>query len=878
MKKTIYYFSGTHWDREWYIPYQEFRMKLVGALDALVELLEHDPHFGVFHLDGQTVVLEDYREIRPENAARLQKQIAAGRVLIGPWYVMPDEFLTSGEALIRNFLTGSRLCREWGAAPWTVGYVPDIFGHIAQLPQILRGVGIQSAMLARGLPPDTPPFFRWRAPNGDEVTAYRFPPQEGYGSFCLQVTGRLTSFAECAPDDPAFAERAAAYIDREFARANAPFAVACDAMDHEPPHRYTSAYIDRLRALYPDCDIRHTDMRELFERLTPFADTLPVHTGELSSASKDGGMPTIFHTLSSRVSLKQRNSCAESLLEKLTEPALVCGRLRGVSPPPAYRRRAWEYLLQNHPHDSLCGCSLDQVHEDMLYRFAQTEEICEALLKHLRDSLFGRQVIPAEGGFIHLFDPAPTARRGMLTVTVPFKPDFPKYREPFGYEDINCFRLYTLSGQEIPYTITKLSKNRVFLRFGETWEKVDEYTLAFAADLLPAGLTAVRVSPCTAPVRFFGTPLFNGDAIENDLVRLSWHNDGTVDLYDKSAGRTYSRLLRLWEDGEIGDGWNSVRPKAGSAVTGGWLTGVTAAVNSPLLAVVTLHILYTVPAGLQRTDQGLSRSGETVSLPVDLTLTLWRESRMPEVRLALDNTADNHRLRLALPVGKDIGRYTVNQSFAFIERQMEPDPATASWVEADPAEKNMHGIIFARRADGSGLAFVGQHGFYEAGGGQGTLFVTLLRGFDRVYYRDRLTTGQERGRHEFTFTLVPLQPTDTPCRLQQLQDEEKTAVRSFCADRAHTDSLLSVQGDVCISALKPAEDDSADIILRLYNPADVSARADIATPYVLHSAALCDLAEQPTGSLTPHSGQIFATLAPWQIQTFRLTILCKNEE
>ena len=121
MKKTIYYFSGTHWDREWYIPYQEFRMKLVGALDALVELLEHDPHFGVFHLDGQTVVLEDYREIRPENAARLQKQIAAGRVLIGPWYVMPDEFLTSGEALIRNFLTGSRLCREWGAAPWTVG-------------------------------------------------------------------------------------------------------------------------------------------------------------------------------------------------------------------------------------------------------------------------------------------------------------------------------------------------------------------------------------------------------------------------------------------------------------------------------------------------------------------------------------------------------------------------------------------------------------------------------------------------------------------------------------------------------------------------------------------------------------------------------------
>ena len=117
MKKTIYYFSGTHWDREWYVPYQEFRMKLVVAVDRLLDVLEQDPQFGVFHFDGQTIVLEDYLEIRPENRERLAAQIQSGRVVIGPWYCQPDEFLVSGESLVRNFLIGADICHRFGVEP-----------------------------------------------------------------------------------------------------------------------------------------------------------------------------------------------------------------------------------------------------------------------------------------------------------------------------------------------------------------------------------------------------------------------------------------------------------------------------------------------------------------------------------------------------------------------------------------------------------------------------------------------------------------------------------------------------------------------------------------------------------------------------------------
>ncbi|HOL15046.1 MAG TPA: hypothetical protein PLZ49_02505, partial [Bacillota bacterium] len=131
----------THWDREWYLTFQEFRFKLVRLVDSLLEIMEQDPEYRYFTLDGQAIILEDYLEIRPENRPRLEKLIREGRILIGPWYVLPDEFYVSGEALIRNMQRGIAVCEEYGGA-MMVGYVPDQFGHVAQMPQVFQGFGI----------------------------------------------------------------------------------------------------------------------------------------------------------------------------------------------------------------------------------------------------------------------------------------------------------------------------------------------------------------------------------------------------------------------------------------------------------------------------------------------------------------------------------------------------------------------------------------------------------------------------------------------------------------------------------------------------------------------------------------------------------------
>ncbi len=168
--KKLFIVPHSHWDREWYQPFQEFRARLVRMVDKLLATMEADPEFRFFVLDGQTIVLEDYLEIRSENAERLRRLIREGRVLIGPWYILPDEFLVSGESVIRNLLRGAAISREWGTPRMPIGYLPDQFGHIAQMPQLLRRAGLGAAVLWRGVPPAiTENEFRWEAPDGSPV-------------------------------------------------------------------------------------------------------------------------------------------------------------------------------------------------------------------------------------------------------------------------------------------------------------------------------------------------------------------------------------------------------------------------------------------------------------------------------------------------------------------------------------------------------------------------------------------------------------------------------------------------------------------------------------------------------------------------------------
>ena len=186
--RKIYLQVSTHWDREWYRPYQEFRYRLIGVTDKIFDQTTKKEHFRKFFFDGQTIVIENYLGLLPQNREKVADLIREGSIEIGPWYVMPDECLVSGESLIRNFLQGRQVCREFGVKPYPYGYVNDVFGHIAQFPQLMNQIGIHMTYQSRGLSGAGQDMrhFIWEAPDGSQCYGYKCnyaDAYEVYGKF-----------------------------------------------------------------------------------------------------------------------------------------------------------------------------------------------------------------------------------------------------------------------------------------------------------------------------------------------------------------------------------------------------------------------------------------------------------------------------------------------------------------------------------------------------------------------------------------------------------------------------------------------------------------------------------------------------------------------
>lgn len=150
--KTAHIVSHTHWDREWYLPYEKHHVRLVQLVDALLAKLDGDSAFRSFYLDGQTIILEDYLQVLPENKEKLEQYIRDGRILIGPWYILQDAFLTSGEANVRNMQIYHQDAEKYGE-PSKIGYFPDTFGLVGQTPQLMLQSGITNAFFGRGVKP-----------------------------------------------------------------------------------------------------------------------------------------------------------------------------------------------------------------------------------------------------------------------------------------------------------------------------------------------------------------------------------------------------------------------------------------------------------------------------------------------------------------------------------------------------------------------------------------------------------------------------------------------------------------------------------------------------------------------------------------------------
>ncbi|MFL5942315.1 MAG: glycosyl hydrolase-related protein [Gaiellaceae bacterium] len=346
----------THWDREWYLPFEQFRLRLGAVVDGVLDTLETDPAFTSFTLDGQAIVLEDYVEVRPQNEGRLRALLAAGRLEVGPSYVLPDEILVGGEPLVRNLLLGRRVCRRFGVEPSGAGYLPDSFGHPAQMPQILAGFGIRTCLFSRGMGDeldDVGVIFRWRAGPAEVVACQMHPHYDNFA----RLTWHHDAEQRVRGIVDAFGDLVRSAGSDEILLAN--------GSDHLPIEPELPEILAELARTF-GAELRIGR----YDEHSPPADSLPEHEGELVGSRLQNVLRGVN---SARIHLKQANERAERRLLSI-ETAAALRTLRGDAPyPGADLRLAWRDLLRNHPHDSICGCSCDEVHRDMLVRYEQLD-------------------------------------------------------------------------------------------------------------------------------------------------------------------------------------------------------------------------------------------------------------------------------------------------------------------------------------------------------------------------------------------------------------------------------------------------------------------------------------------------------------------------
>jgi alpha-mannosidase len=658
---VLHVISHTHWDREWYLSFESFRLRLVRLIDRLLDLLDQDSDFRFFHLDGQSILLEDYVALRPHNCGRLVAQMKRGRILVGPWFVQGDEFLVSGEALVRNLLMGHQVARAFGSPVMRVGYVPDQFGNITQLPQILRGFGIDSAVYGRGLKGlGGKSEFWWKAPDGSRVLA-----------ICL------SDWYNNAQRFPRDVDRALELCNRIINRARRHTTLrhilAMNGVDHLEAQANLSHILRAVNSRTRSFRLVHDSLPCYVRTIRRTARRLETFQGEMrqEEVSKN-----LSGTLSSRIHLKLANAQCQDLLEHYVEPIGVWSWLStGEAYPAAELRYLWKTLLENHAHDSICGCHVDEVDFQMQARFRRVEslasDLVEQKLKTLSEALMAGQSKAAS--MVLLVNTLGYERDELVETDVDFLAS--DRRKEFALRDGD--------GRPVDYVV--LSSKPVVQRILHAQRlpkllRLQRFRILIDAPKVPQlGYLRLEVDKNTAPQMRprSGTPLTRSLIMKNERLRVEIKPSGTLVLTDKVTGSVYPSLLEFEDTGDAGDSYTYCSPGHDTVLkTGDVAPSITQIESNRLRQSYQISHTWNLPVFLDRRTQRRSRATRTLRISTIVTL----ERRLPFVRLQIhvDNTVKDHRLRVLFPTGISTDHSVAEGQFALVQRPIRRKPHDTS--------------------------------------------------------------------------------------------------------------------------------------------------------------------------------------------------------
>jgi len=877
--------SNTHWDREWRYPFQAYRMALVEMMDALLDLLERRPEYHSFFLDSQTVLLEDYLEIRAENRERIKALVEAGRLQIGPWYTLPDQWCCPGEALVRNLLMGHRVAREFGPVA-KVGYTPFSNGQISQLPQLYRQFGIDSCFFYRGIGKHIAKSeFLWQSPDGSEVFGFRFGDYARYNYYFLVyrpgLLGRFPKDREYHwnPEEIPYRVASAQSQDTQYGWMNQKLKVHEENLKPalEDARKYTSvdattrellymmghdhsfaaeAELDLIQAcrkhLGPHEALFHSSLEVYLEAFRKQAKDLEVFEGEMRYSNKEGLWTNLFALiLSCRLYLKQRNARVSAQVLYGAEPLAACAWLAGSAYPGAFLDQAWKRLLINQAHDAVGGCSVDKVHREMMARWDEVETLAEEVCRRSMRDLAGR--IDAGGMApsdlqLTVFNSLPFERSGVGEFTL----DVP------GEDADVAFSVETLAGEPVPMQVVSQAACVPTIESGLELPltfPVQRFRALLLLDSLPAmGYQAFAVKPGKAGIAGEAGSIVRGESeLENEFLQVAVNRNGTLKLTEKSTGRRMDSLCFFEDTAEFGDPWNRVVPEGDAPRT--TLDGeATCRVerSGPLEGRLKVALCFSVPAGR---EDSAARSKEQVQIPITLVVSLKKGLPLLEVAVELDNRARDHRLRLMIPSALPKAEFSFAEGqFDVLARPIRL-PEAAGWKEPPyPTHPMWNFVDVSDGSDGVAILNDGLTEYEVVDDETRTIAITLIRAFGKFVFGRPTPEAQCLGRHEYRFAIFPHRGCwrDTDIFLKTAHHIVALQALESAPTRGHLPAARSwfrlSPATLVFSGIKPGEDGES-VVLRFWNPFEEERKATVESALPIQRAWRLTLEEKPIEEL-----------------------------
>lgn len=781
--------SHSHWDREWYHPAGRFRQRLVALVDALLDTAVSGSTDGSakspFLLDGQAIVLQDYIAVRPEREPELRHLLRTGALEAGPWFVLADNLIPSGEAILRNLEAGRRVLERLGATAPPVAYCPDSFGHPAAMPDIAAGYGFSVAVLWRGfggpLHPGADTVW-WRGLSDARVLLHHLPP-DGY------ETG-----SSLPVDDGAAMARWTSLAPLLVSRNRIGIVLLTSGADHHARQVDLTAAIDAANRVATAVQL-HSDARvvraddvaqqgdaarfhveraslraataRLFDAATDaeaHGTPIPLVHGELRDSY--GYTWALQGTFGTRAHEKRRNALLERALCVDAEPWLALALLHGdrsqrprdgsigVELLPPLLAAAWDTLLTTHPHDTLCGCSVDDVaramevtQESVNAQQAGLREAALALaLRHDRVAARSRR---PDDRLVVVRNRAARARGGIaeirLLTTIG---DVPVGPGSAGAPPViastldatgTCPVLIGIVQQEISERL--VHDRRESPQHYPDDDIVREHRVVAWVPPVPAH--GLRVMECdeqlaaapgaVQPVRrtTIASPQPVNVVERGDDIHIS---NGYLELLANARGLTVRQGERLLPDAlsveSVQDWGDSYTPSLRGPVTALALQRVRIRSRGPLRVSVELNWRHTerdrvlVPGDVERHEQVVRSRTRRASVAVTTTLILDAEARHLRCDVRARNDMPDHRLQLVWHTDVQTAA-TVRADAAFGHVERKPVDAPAGSAETPPGTMPLHRWLSS--CDTERGATLISDGLAEGEASGARLAVTLVR-------------------------------------------------------------------------------------------------------------------------------------------------------